>query len=185
MKPSASLQSFSDQELHHQALALAQKERATTLTLLKHLSEIFSRCLVFYLEKQDPMRRKKTEPKPKPSISKDKVALPAKWKSRATQQRGLFPKNREKETKVARRSRYISQNDKQIVRARSGHQCEYVDPTTQRRCESRYLLQVDHVKPYACGGSSDLNNLRMLCAVHNQFLAEEVFGKNLPFGTHH
>ncbi len=157
-------------------------ERFKELKGSHSLSEIFAKCLASYLEKQDPKRRrrtgKKTESKSNSLISRDKITLPAKWKSRATQKRRLF-------AKAAQRSRYISRQTREIVHARSDHQCEYVDPVTQRRCESRYLLQVDHIKPYACGGSSDLNNLRMLCAMHNQFLAKEVFGKNLPFGKQH
>lgn len=36
------------------------------------------------------------------------------------------------------------------------------------RCPSRFALQVDHIQPYALGGSStDARNLRLLCRQHN------------------
>ncbi len=148
----------------------------------RSLCEVFAKCLAFYLEKQDPTRKKRTRNETKPNanllVSRDKITLPAKEKSRATQERGLFGKDAGKHTKTSHRSRHISQQTREIVHARSKHQCEHVDSATQRRCESRYLLQADHIKPFALGGRSDLHNLRTLCAVHNQFLAEEVFGKN-------
>ncbi len=46
------------------------------------------------------------------------------------------------------------------------HQCEYVHATTGR-CPSKFLLQVDHKKPLAFGGSNEFSNLRVLCQQHN------------------
>ena len=46
--------------------------------------------------------------------------------------------------------------------------CSYVDRGSGRRCGSRYLLQVDHVFPYALGGSAEPDNLRLLCAAHHR-----------------
>ena len=46
--------------------------------------------------------------------------------------------------------------------------CSYVDRDSGRRCGSRHLLQVDHVVPYALGGSADPDNLRLLCAAHHR-----------------
>ncbi len=40
--------------------------------------------------------------------------------------------------------------------------CSYVDPVSERRCVSRRLLQVDHVFPYALGGSAEAGNPRPL-----------------------
>ena len=45
----------------------------------------------------------------------------------------------------------------------------YVDRGSGRRCGSRYLLQVDHVFPYALGGSAEPDNLRLLCAAHHRY----------------
>jgi hypothetical protein len=46
---------------------------------------------------------------------------------------------------------------------RSGGRCEYVDPKTKKRCQSRYRVQVDHVHPFALGGKTEFSNLRHLC----------------------
>ncbi|HKK70126.1 MAG TPA: HNH endonuclease signature motif containing protein [Candidatus Krumholzibacteria bacterium] len=35
---------------------------------------------------------------------------------------------------------------------------------------------MDHVEPFALGGSHEAENLRVLCAAHNRRAAERVFG---------
>ena len=47
--------------------------------------------------------------------------------------------------------------------------CCYVDRRSGRRCGSRYLLQVDHVFPYALRGNAEPDNLRLLCAAHHRY----------------
>lgn len=66
---------------------------------------------------------------------------------------------------------------KRRVIDRAGGRCEWVDPESGRRCDSRRLLQVDHIIPRAKGGSDDFANLRCLCRSHNLYEAERVFGK--------
>lgn len=63
------------------------------------------------------------------------------------------------------------------VRARAGNQCQYKDPRTQRRCESRTALQIDHIHPQAQGGSHSPQNLQLLCATHNRLRAIQIFGR--------
>ena len=57
---------------------------------------------------------------------------------------------------------------KREVWQRDRGRCRYVDPHTRRRCTSRHLLQIDHVRPYALGGGSDPGNLRLLCHAHHR-----------------
>ena len=59
---------------------------------------------------------------------------------------------------------------------RDGEQCTYVD-SAARRCESKTLLELDHVTPRAHGGADDSANLRVRCRAHNRMYAEDVFGK--------
>ncbi len=73
-------------------------------------------------------------------------------------------------------SRYIPVAVERSVWARDGGQCTYVDSLTRRRCSSRFGLQLDHVRPLACGGPSTKDNLRLLCAGHNRLAAQRVFG---------
>lgn len=45
-----------------------------------------------------------------------------------------------------------------------------------RRCSARGRLQIDHIQPWALGGSSrDVGNLRLLCQAHNLLVAERYF----------
>jgi len=71
------------------------------------------------------------------------------------------------------RSRFISIHTKRIISARSGDQCEHVDPKSKIRCTSRHLLELDHIHPYALGGSNEASNLRFTCRTHNLKAAME------------
>lgn len=120
------------------------------------ISDVFSTCLTFFLDQKDPARTKKT------GIQQE-ATLPVKLQKPETQ----------------RNSRYIQASVKRAVREQSEGQCQYVNPLTHRRCESKYLLQYDHIRPYAVGGSSDAENLRMLCRSHNLYLAEKMFTREM------
>ncbi|MBI1860408.1 MAG: HNH endonuclease [Deltaproteobacteria bacterium] len=53
------------------------------------------------------------------------------------------------------------------VKDRDGYRCSYVGQNGGR-CNQTAHLHIDHIKPYAMGGSSrDLANLRLLCRAHN------------------
>ena len=73
----------------------------------------------------------------------------------------------------ARRSRYIPAAVRREVWRRDGGCCSYVDPHSGRRCGSRFLLQLDHIVPFALGGSAEPANLRVHCAAHNRFRHRE------------
>jgi hypothetical protein len=46
------------------------------------------------------------------------------------------------------------------------------------RCECEYNLQYDHYPvPFARGGKSTVNNLRLLCAKHNKYTAKKIYGE--------
>jgi hypothetical protein len=65
-----------------------------------------------------------------------------------------------------------------VVRAvseRDGRQCTFEGPNG-RRCTERSDLELDHVIPFARGGQTTVENLRLLCHEHNQHEAERVFG---------
>ena len=57
---------------------------------------------------------------------------------------------------------------KRAVWERDQGRCSYVDPATGRRCTSRHLLQIDHIRPWASGGGSEAHNLRLLCHAHHR-----------------
>jgi hypothetical protein len=49
--------------------------------------------------------------------------------------------------------------------------CSYVSEAGHQ-CGSGYMLEIDHILPFAKGGRTELGNLRVLCRVHNLLLAE-------------
>jgi hypothetical protein len=71
--------------------------------------------------------------------------------------------------------RAIGRPVKRAVVARDGLRCTFVG-RDGRRCTARAFLQFDHVQPYACGGSNDAENVRVLCSAHNRLLAADMFG---------
>src|SRR5262249_1098419 len=44
------------------------------------------------------------------------------------------------------------------------------------RCNSRTLLELDHIDPVARGGTASEGNLRLRCRAHNQYEAERILG---------
>jgi 5-methylcytosine-specific restriction endonuclease McrA len=46
--------------------------------------------------------------------------------------------------------------------------CQYIDKVTGKKCESKWHLQIDHIQPVWANGSIEIENLRLLCAGHNQ-----------------
>ena len=82
-----------------------------------------------------------------------------------------------KEASQRKQSRYIPAQIKRLVWTRDQGQCTYICPETKKKCSSKHFLQIDHIHPYALGGSSELRNLRLLCAGHNQYRIFSSFRK--------
>ena len=72
-------------------------------------------------------------------------------------------------------SRYIPSTLRDQVLKRDNYQCSYssYDGVT---CTCRKNLEIDHIVPFAVGGRSELENLRLLCSAHNLHAARLVFG---------
>jgi 5-methylcytosine-specific restriction endonuclease McrA len=77
------------------------------------------------------------------------------------------------------RTRYIPVDIKRAVLKRDDHRCTYVG-IDGVRCQATQFLQFDHIVPYAKGGESTPDNLRLLCAAHNQLEAKDIFGSSMP-----
>ena len=90
--------------------------------------------------------------------------------------------SRRREWADAPSSRHIPDEVRDAVFLRDGGRCAFVarDGT---RCESRHGLQMDHIRPFAAGGTHDMSNLRLLCAAHNRRAAELTLGAKImqPF----
>lgn len=76
------------------------------------------------------------------------------------------------------RARYISPEVRDEVFTRDGGRCSYVarDGT---KCGSQRSLQVDHIWPFALGGTNEVSNLRLLCGAHNRLAAEKALGERV------
>ena len=75
-------------------------------------------------------------------------------------------------------SRVVPQKVRDEVWERDGGRCTFVSCKTGRRCNSMHGLEIDHIQPFARGGTSSAKNLRLLCRQHNQLAAIQVFGKD-------
>jgi len=71
-----------------------------------------------------------------------------------------------RKTRGSSQQRYISRDTKEQVNHRAQGQCEGIH--NGKRCKARVNLQFEHVRPIACGGSSDLKNIRKFCFACNQ-----------------
>jgi 5-methylcytosine-specific restriction endonuclease McrA len=74
-----------------------------------------------------------------------------------------------------KRTRHIPAAVARAVYARDQGMCSFVSEDG-RRCACRAFLELDHVRPWAAGGASDVANLRLRCRAHNQGSARESFG---------
>jgi 5-methylcytosine-specific restriction endonuclease McrA len=120
------------------------------------LADIFSEAMDDYIERYCPV--KKAERSNKAQRSK----------------KGLCSNSAKKRNQKSN-SRYISANIKTEVLLRDGYQCSYIAPDGTR-CDCKVGLEVDHIQPFAAGGSNEPENLRLLCKAHNLHAAEEFYG---------
>ncbi len=83
------------------------------------------------------------------------------------------PKPR-KVSKTNNNTRYVSAFVKREVLKRDNCRCSYISSNEIRCTETKYL-HLDHIKPFAIGGRSNLENLRVLCSAHNRVRISETF----------
>jgi hypothetical protein len=88
--------------------------------------------------------------------------------------RGVTKKQKDTRSTPSR-TRHIPQTVRDEVFVRDGGRCTYVGPDG-RRCGETWNLEIDHIIPYAKGGSNAPENLRLLCPAHNRLAAEREFG---------
>ena len=77
---------------------------------------------------------------------------------------------------VCEPTRTISRSTRRIVCERDGLRCTWRGADGVR-CESRAWLENDHADPRGRGGSSEPENVRLLCRAHNQRAAELHYGR--------
>ena len=86
----------------------------------------------------------------------------------------------QRNSKVKKHTRYVQTKTKQAIQKIDNHQCSYKSPHGVR-CNQTAHLQIDHIRPFAKGGSSqDIENLRLLCRAHNLLAARRDFPRKRP-----
>ena len=96
----------------------------------------------------------------------EKKRLAKTERPRLSRQGGSGKRPRAAVTRAARRETY----------ARDGERCSFVS-ADGKRCGARGFLELDHVQPRALRGTGDSGNLRVVCAAHNRWFAEQIFGR--------
>lgn len=69
-------------------------------------------------------------------------------------------------------TRHIPAAVRRKVWLRDRARCTYVHRETQKKCESQFGLELDHIRPFSMDGSHELENLRLRCRAHNQLHAQ-------------
>jgi hypothetical protein len=83
---------------------------------------------------------------------------------------------RSAKTKPKTDTRHIPKAVQKKVWKRDGGRCAFIG-SNGKRCNSQHNLQFDHYPiPFARGGPSTVGNLRLLCAKHNRYTAEQLYG---------
>jgi 5-methylcytosine-specific restriction endonuclease McrA len=72
-------------------------------------------------------------------------------------------------------SRYVPAQVRRAVYERDGARCAHID-TEGRRCTEQGQLEIDHIVPWALGGPTTVDNLRLACRGHNAQAARQAFG---------
>ena len=117
-------------------------------------------------EKSVTLVEKSVSPTRKSVTSAEKL-ISDKGKTATSAPKSAFSASQRRKNKIITRAipsylrKYIWQRDK--------GQCAYIHHETKRRCSARHLLQIDHIRPFALGGESEKENLRLLCAGHNRY----------------
>jgi hypothetical protein len=82
----------------------------------------------------------------------------------------------DEDEKTIQTSRALSAEVKRAVDLRDNGECTYVDKRTGLKCASRHRIQYDHITPFAMGGTTTPENLRLRCLAHNQRHAIDSYG---------
>ncbi len=149
----------------------------------RHMPEILEKALDLALEKKDPKKKLERRRKREAARSKTRLDEAAGEKKRETPKREAHAGSRAFQAPLGapasrpHPSRYIPSLVRESGLERADYQCEYTGPDGVR-CTARVGLEVDHIEPYAKGGSSGEENLRVLCKGHNLFCAAREFGRS-------
>ena len=99
--------------------------------------------------------------------------------SRDTKRKGLVAKPRlvarDDQPAPVTVSRYVPADIRRAVWKRDGGECQW-PVESGGICGSRLRPELDHIRPYAKGGPTTVDNLRVLCGFHNELAARQEYG---------
>ena len=75
-------------------------------------------------------------------------------------------------------TRHIPAHIQRAVHERDEGRCAFVSPETGRRCDSSDWVQIDHIEGFARTHEHSVEGLRLVCAQHNRYLAEVMYGRD-------
>lgn len=88
---------------------------------------------------------------------------------------------RKRKVAAAPHSRHLPAEVRRAVWRRDGARCVFEGP--KGRCAERDFLEFHHVRPFAEGGASTVDNIELRCRAHNAYEAVVYFGEQLVTPT--
>ncbi|OGQ18480.1 MAG: hypothetical protein A3B70_02115 [Deltaproteobacteria bacterium RIFCSPHIGHO2_02_FULL_40_11] len=152
--------------------AVAKKiERAKQILRHKYpkgkLEDILNEALDLLLEKKDPQRK----------FQRMAQKAEAKTKGETIENKGAaYRSNLPKPKPFKTNPRYLSTALKKEVWLRDQGMCTYVGKNG-KACTEQAGLHYDHIHPFALGGQTTPENIRLLCQSHNLYRAQQTFQK--------
>ena len=104
------------------------------------------------------------------------LALDALTAAKEKQKFAVTSRPRQHQHNVAPQGRHIPARVRRAVLEREAGCCTFKSDNGNV-CGSQRGLHFDHIVPFACGGESTAENLRLRCAAHNRLEAERQFGR--------
>lgn len=157
-----------------------QSSRAVEKILGEHFPEL-KRAEILKIELDDELKALFEKAKEIASL-KDPAALLKRVLGSYVRERRSPPISG-KVSQVKNHTRYVPRHLARETKQKSGMQCSFVG-SSGVRCNQTAHLQIDHIRPWARGGSShDSENLRCLCRAHNLYFARRDFPDRVPRGS--
>ena len=130
-----------------------------------NLSIVISHAIEYFIQNKTQRKFKVTGKISANTKSKSKNSTKTTAQTNS-QISNFHPKKPNPNLKITTRN--IPSRIKRIVFERAGGCCEFVNHVTGKKCNSKFQLEIDHIRPWSLGGDHSLNNLRVLCRTHNQ-----------------
>ena len=171
-------------------LGFELKDPSSLVELMTKMSELALQALkkkkgIDTQEKKQTEEETETEKKQKKEGAREVAEKPTSPENLVVSPKPIHPNTPTSTPKAPAASRYIPRPTKRALfqgnpsktEPRISPTCNYTDPKTKRRCSSQFSLQIEHIHPYAKGGTSSPENLELLCPAHNQLRAIQRYGE--------